>query len=193
MRWSVHFLAVLLAAALDAGLGGLFTIGDFRASILPAVVVFVCLSAPKRIALRAAMAGGLAADLFSPTILADGSTLVVPGPWTLAFALGASAVLPLRGLLYRQNPVSNGAAVVVFSAFAALGWISVAIVRSAAIDAPVPWWPASSLSELLVQLLNAVADGVLALPVFWMLVRTKPIWGFETKTKLTPGVAREGL
>jgi hypothetical protein len=193
MRWSVHLLAVLLAAALDAGLGGLFEIGSIRASILPSVVVFVALSAPKRIVIRAAMVGGLACDLFAPTVLADGSALVVPGPHILAFALGAAAVIPLRGLLYRQNPVSNAAAVVVFSAFASLMWISISIVRSAVLGSAVPWWPASGVGELLVQLMSALADGVLGLVVFWVLTRTKPIWGFEAKTRLAPGVAREGL
>jgi hypothetical protein len=193
MNWSVYIVAVLLASALGAGLGGLFQIGSVRAEILPSVVVFMALAAPKKLVLRAALFAGLVADLFAPVILADGTPLVVPGPRVLAFALGATAVIPLRGLLYRQNPLSNSAAVTIFSAFAALALIVVSILRSVVTGGSVPWWPATGTSEVVIQFLGALGDGVLALPVFWVLTRTKPIWGFATKTRLTPGVAREGL
>lgn len=193
MHWSVFIIATLLASALDAGLGGLFEVGSLRAEILPSIVVFVALSAPKKLVIRAAMLAGLIADLFSPVLLGDGTPLVVPGPRVLAFALGAAAVIPLRGLLYRQNPLSNSAAVLVFSAFTALAWIVMSILRSVVTGGDVPWWPATGTSEVVVQFLGALGDAVLALPVFWVLTRTKPLWGFETKTRLTPGVAREGL
>lgn len=193
MNWSIFVIAVLLASALDAGLGGLFEIGSTRAEILPSVVVFMALAAPKKLVVRAAIVAGLVADLFAPTIVADGTPLVVLGPRALAFALGAAAVIPLRGLLYRQNPLSNSAAVAIFSSFTALGWIVVSILRSVVAGGDVPWWPATGTSELLIQFLGALADAALALPAFWVLTRTKPLWGFETKTRLTPGVAREGL
>ena len=183
MRWSICILFVLFMSALDASVGSVFEIGGIRAQFLPATVVFVCLSAPKRVTLRAAMCAGVAADLFAPTILSDGNTLVVIGPRVLGFALGALAVVPLRGLLYRQNPLSAPIATMLFSLLASLVFIAVWIVRSLLLDT----------SELMLRLGAALGDGLMAIVVFWVLNKTRPLWGFANTTRVSPGAARQGL
>ena len=193
MRWSICILFVLFMSALDASVGSVFEIGGIRAQFLPATVVFVCLSAPKRVTLRAAMCAGVAADLFAPTILSDGSTLVVIGPRVLGFALGALAVVPLRGLLYRQNPLSAPIATMLFSLLASLVFIAVWIVRSLLLDTSAPWWPSTGASELMLRLGAALGDGLMAIVVFWVLNKTRPLWGFANTTRVSPGAARQGL
>jgi hypothetical protein len=179
MRWSICILCVLFMSALDASVGSVFEIGGIRAQFLPATVVFICLSAPKRVTL--------------PTILSDGSTLVVIGPRVLGFALGALAVVPLRGLLYRQNPLSAPIATMLFSLLASLVFIAVWIVRSLLLDTSAPWWPSTGASELMLRLGAALGDGLMAIVVFWVLNKTRPLWGFANTTRVSPGAARQGL
>ena len=129
MRWAIYILAVLVAVAIDSSLGGVLKIGDAQPRFLACVVVYAILSAPRAYAVRIAMLAGLLADLLSPTIRPDDSQLVVIGPWTLGFALGALAVLPLRSLLYHRNPISSGFATFVFSLLAAIVFVAVWVLR----------------------------------------------------------------
>jgi hypothetical protein len=192
MRWSIYILAVLLAAAFDASFGSVLSIGSMRGQALPAVVVFALLSAPRRVGVRLAMAAGLVADLLAPVALPSEAALVVPGPRILGFALGALAVIPLRGLLYRQNPLSGAAATFVFSLLSAVGFVFLWSVRSLVLDGGAPWWPGSGAGEVLLRLLGAVGDAVVALPVLWLLGKTRPLWGFASTTRVSPGMARQG-
>jgi hypothetical protein len=116
VRWSIYIVAVLLAAALDASFGSVLAIGELRGQFLPAVVVFALLAAPRKIGVRLAMLAGLVADLLAPVVLDSQEVLVVPGPRVLAYALGALAVIQLRSLLYRQNPLAGAAATFVLAA-----------------------------------------------------------------------------
>lgn len=191
MRWSVYAVAVLLAAALDSSLGGLFAVGDLRGQFLPAVVVFALLSAPRKIGLRAAMLGGLVADLLSPVVLPTQEVLIVPGPRVLGFALGALAVIQLRSLLYRQNPFAGAAATFVFSMLAAVVFVFLFSIRSLLLDGGAPWWPGSGAGEVWRRLLGAVGDGILALPTLWFLGKSRPLWAFTTATRVAPGLARQ--
>ncbi len=202
MRWSVYLVAVLVAAAFDASFGAVLAVGDLRGHLLPSVVVFALLSAPRRIGVRLAMLAGLVADLLAPIVVANASLvegggevaelLVVPGPRVLGFALGALAVLPLRGLLSRHNPLSSAAATLVFSLLAAVAFVAIFIVRGWILDGGAPWWPGSGGGEVLRRALGAAGDAILALPAMWLLARTRPWWGFTVMTRVSPGLARQG-
>ncbi|MCE2881700.1 MAG: hypothetical protein LW636_05000 [Planctomycetaceae bacterium] len=191
MRWWVFLAAVLVAAALDMSMGAVFVVGDLRPRLLPATVVFALLSMPRKGTVRAAMLAGLVADLLSPTVLERGDTLVVLGPNILGFALGATAVVPLRTLLYRRNPLSGVLTTVVFSFLASIAFIAVWALRARLLGTTPPWWPETGGAEAWTRLLGALGDGLLALPVLWLLERTRPLWDFAVGTRLAPGAARE--
>jgi hypothetical protein len=191
MRWSVYAIAVLFAAALDASVGGLFSVGELRGQFLPAVVVFALLSAPRRLGVRIALLGGLVADLLSPVVLPTQEVLIVPGPRALGFALGAIAVIQLRSLLYRQNPLAGAAATFVFSLLAAVTFVFVFSIRTQFLDGGAPWWPGSGAGEVWRRFLGAIGDALLALPVLWLLGKTRLLWAFTTSTRVTPGLARQ--
>jgi hypothetical protein len=202
VRWSVYIVAVLVAAAFDASFGAVLAVGDLRGHLLPAVVVFALLAAPRRVGVRLAMLAGLVADLLAPIVVAqaaavDGGAetaelLVVPGPRVLGFAFGALAVVPLRGLLSRQNPLSSAAATLVFSMLAAVVFVAIHIVRGWILDGGTPWWPGTGSAEVLRRALGAAGDAILALPAMWVLARTRPWWGFTVMTRVSPGLARQG-
>jgi cell shape-determining protein MreD len=191
MRWSVYAVAILIAASLDASVGSLFAVGELRGQFLPAVVVFALLAAPRKFGVRIAMLGGLVADLLSPVVLPTQEVLIVPGPRALGFALGALAVIQLRSLLYRQNPLAGSAATFVFSLLAAVVFVFVFSIRSLVLDGGAPWWPGSGSGEVWRRFLGAIGDGILALPTLWLLGKTRSIWAFTTATRVSPGLARQ--
>ncbi len=192
MRWSVYILAVLLAVAFDSSLGAVLEVSGAQPRLLPCVVVFALLAAPRGIAVRAAMLAGLVADLLSPAVRADGTQLVVIGPWVLGFALGSLAVVPLRSLLYRRNAIAGGFATLVFCMLAAVAFVMVWVLRILLTrdDSPA-WWPGSGAGEVWIQTKSAMASAVLALPALWLLEKTRVAWGFSSAKKLVPGAARE--
>lgn len=192
MRWSIYILSVLVAIAADSSVGGILRIGDAQPRFLPCVVVFALLSAPRLHAVRLAMLAGFVADLLSPSIRSDGSQLVVIGPWTLGFALGALAVLPLRSLLYHRNPISSGFATIVFSLLASVAFVAIWTLRLKLIGDDSPsWWPGTGAGEVWHQAKAALASGAVAIPTVWILNRMRGIWGFSSAKRVVPGAARE--
>lgn len=192
MRWSILILFTLMALAADASVGGILTIGDAQPRFLPAVVVFALLSAPRMLAVRLAMLAGLLADLLSPSLRTDGTQLVVIGPWTLGFALGALAVVPLRSLLYHRNPISSGFAALVFSMLASVVFVAIWMIRLLLLRDEVPsWWPGTGAGEVWHQAKVALANGAVAIPTVWLLDKTRVLWGFSTAKRVVPGAARE--
>lgn len=190
MNWSAYIVAVLLALSFDSSVGSVLEIAGAHPQVLPAVVVFALLSTARRCALRAAMLAGLAADLLAPLVGADGMLVVVPGPRVLGFALGALAVLQLRSLLYRRNPLAGSAATFAFSLLAGIVFIAASLLRAWVTGSDAPWWPGTGGSEVWIRFIGALLDGVVALPVLWCLEKTRPLWGFVVSTKLTAGPAR---
>ncbi len=192
MRWSVYLLMILVSIAVDASAGALLEIAGAQPRFLPCVTVFALLSAPKIYAVRLAMLAGLFADLLSPTLRVDGSQLTVIGPWTLGFALGALAVLPLRSLLYHRNPISSGFAVLVFSWLAAVVFVALWMVRQGLWSGEQPsWWPGTGAREMWHQTKTALANGVIAIPTVWLLEKSRTLWGFSTAKRVVHGAARE--
>lgn len=191
MNWLVYLVALLVALAFDASVGGVLAFGETRPQVLPGVVVFALLSAPRRTAVRAAMLAGLLADLLAPMVAEDGSMLAVPGPRVLGFALGALAVLQLRSLLYRKNPLSGAVTTFAFSLLAAVVFVAVWTLRGAVTGGGAPWWPTTGAMEMWGRFLGALADAGLAIPVLWLLEKTRSLWDFAVVTRLSVGAARE--
>jgi len=192
MRWAIFVLFALIGVAIDASLGGILKIGEAQPRFLPCVVVFAILSAPRQHAVRLALLAGLVADLLSPVLRSDGTQLVVIGPWTLGFALGALAVVPLRTLLYHRNPISSGFATMVFSLLAAIVFVATWVIRTLLLrDDTPPWWPGTGAGEVWRQAKVALANGAIAIPTGWLLERTRPLWGFSTAKRVIPGAARD--
>jgi len=192
MRWSIYILACLIAVAADASIGGILKIGSVQPRFLPSVVVFALFAAPRIHALRLALLAGVLADLLSPVVRVDGTQLVVIGPWTLGFALGALAAVPLRSLLYHRNPISGGFAVMVFSLLASVVFVAIWMLRLLLLRDELPsWWPGTGASEVWQQGKVALASAIVAIPTIWFLDKTRVVWGFSTAKRVVPGAARE--
>lgn len=192
MRWSIYLVFLLVALAFDASVGGVLRIASVQPRIVPATVVFALFAAPRLHAVRIAFLAGLLCDLLSPSVRSDGTQLVVIGPWTLGFALGALAVVPLRSLLYHRNPFSGGFAVIVFSLLASVVFVAIWSARILFLSDELPaWWPGSGAAELWRQAKSSFANGVIAIPALWILGKSRALWGFSTAKRVVPGAARE--
>jgi len=192
MRWSIYILACLIAVAADASIGGILKLGGVQPRFLPAVVVFALFAAPRIHAVRLALLAGVLCDLLSPVVRVDGSQLIVIGPWTLGFALGALAAVPLRSLLHHRNPISGGFAVMVFSMLASVVFVTIWMIRLLVLRDELPsWWPGTGAGEVWQQSKVALASAVVAVPTIWFLDKTRTVWGFSTAKRVVPGAARE--
>lgn len=189
MRASVALVAILLAGGLDAGFGPILAVGSVRGHLLPGLVVFIALSAPRKLVLRWAMAAGLLVDFLAPAIGTSTETVVVPGPHVLGFALGASGALALRGFLSKHSPLSPGAATFVFSILASLGFLAVWQARLLTFGSTPPW-SGTATQEVSLRTMMAVGDALVAIPLLWLLGRTRAVWGFASTTRVVPGVGR---
>ncbi len=159
-------LAVLLRLPEPVGVGP---------DLLLILLAFVACEAPAIHAYWAAIVLGLITDSLA-TYQGQGPVL---GPAGLGFLAGSYMVVQLRGMVFRDSPLALGALVLVAGAFVHLVVSALLTVRNMGFVAgPFPAWNAGS--ELLGRFFSLLYTSLLALPLGWVLVRTRSWWGFVT-------------
>lgn len=178
MNWLVFALCALIAAGLDGGFTAALAFGPVQPSLLAAVVAFVALHGPRRTALWAAFAAGLLADLLQPSIGAAGLPFRVLGPNALGFAFGASAILLLRSMVFRRNPLTLGFLTVVLAVAATIVTAAIFSARRFWSDELPPWGGQPVQPWILRQFLCDLASGLWAVPLAWPLNASLDRWDF---------------
>jgi hypothetical protein len=193
MRWIIFIPVVLVFAGLDAGVGGLFSIGwlgGAAPSLVAVLVAFVALHASPTSALWAGWWAGLLLDT-APGSGGSGTALVVLGPWALSMTAAAWFVLLCRGMLFRSRAVTLVVVAGVVAATAALGLASLRTLRYW-----LPWTEAAlpqPASDVLLRLCgDALATSGLAILVGWALLLTTRAWRFETSPGRLDYAGRRG-
>lgn len=179
MNRVVFALAAWVFVGLEWGLRDALQIG--RGNIAPSFVLvlatLVALWASPGAAIGGAVVLGLCLDMLHQVPVASGvDDVVVLGPNALGLALGAVVVLNLRALLFRKNTVTLAAMTLVTGIFAASVVTALLTVR-AMYDPIVISRPAA---ELWNRVASTGATMVLALPVGFLLTRTRRVFGFAT-------------
>jgi len=153
VNWIVFALVAWVLFGLELGLRDLLAIGPggIAPSFVLPLVVYVALSAPGRTAVWAAAALGLVMDLTRVVDLEGGGVTTVAGPYVLAYAGGAYALLVVRPLMYRRNPLT--VAVLTGGAGVMAQIVVVALTTVRSVYDPVAFSPAA---ELMVRLASAV-------------------------------------
>jgi cell shape-determining protein MreD len=174
MNWPVFALFAYVAAALDLGLGSLPVVGE--ASFILILAVFVGLNAPGSVVAWALLILGLLVDLQPGPV--HGAVLL--GPGALGFLAGAYAVLQLRTLLFRESVMTLAVMVLAVGVFVQLVMVALLTMRGLPMIAePIAGWNAADqLAHRFMQLLYTAA---LSVPVGWVLIRSRPLWGFAGK------------
>ncbi|MBM4110016.1 MAG: hypothetical protein FJ254_01480 [Phycisphaerae bacterium] len=177
MRSPVFIAALLVAVLLDSAFLQVLTIGDARPWLFPVVLAFVSFNASKSAAWWSALAMGVLYDLVSPVAAPGGITIVVIGPNTVGCLLAAAAAIPLRGVVFKRNPVAVGVLAGGLLMIHQVGWFAGWTVRGWLGD-PVPWTVGHVGGAMLASFWAACATAVLGIPVSVLLDRIERWWGF---------------
>lgn len=186
MRWPLAIALLVVAAALDVSLAPMFSVWGSAPSCALPVVAFLALLAERRAALWAAIIAGSLADLTDPAITGPVAPLYLLGPHALGFALGASAVVQIRGALKKRSLLVLMTATLAVGVLSDVVWTFVWALRSWFPEGSVPWGGGSALGALGGELVGTALSACAAIPVGWMLLKLMPWWSFPA----TAGGAR---
>ncbi len=180
MRVTVFILFAYAFACLQIGLGDLFETGGVQPEWLFVLMVYVAAMTPARTALWSAIGLGLLSDLML-ALGSDGAVLYLIGPHALGYALGATLVLQIRTMLFRQHAVSVMLMVFLSALAANLVTIFLISVRHLlgvrlGVWTEFQWSPTD---ELVARFLMVLYTTALAFPVSWVLIRLGPLFSFE--------------
>ena len=177
VRSPVFLAALVIALLLDSAFLQVLAVGSARPWLFPVLLAFVCFNASKSAAWWSALGIGIAYDLVSPVASDGGGPIVVIGPNAIGCLLAAAAAIPLRGVVFKRNPVAVGVLAGALLVIHQVGWFAGWTVRGWLGD-PVPWSVGQVGSAMLASFWAAVATALLGVPVSFMLDRIEGWWGF---------------
>ena len=190
MRWGVFLIFALIGIAIDGGLLDVLRIEslwEIRPSFCAVLAVFMALSAPRITALWGCFALGLLLDLSTP-YTADGNRIVwLVGPYALGLLAGGWLVVRGRTMVFRRRAMTIGVLTLGFLLVAQAIIVVLLVLRSRGWypGGPVHWTDVSLGIEVLRRILIAMYSGLFGVPAGWLLVRTLPLWGFQTSIHRT--------
>lgn len=185
MRWVVFLVFAALAVVFDVGLGEVLAITglwDVKPSMCGILAVFVALSAPRPAAMWACFVLGLLLDLSNPLSMGDGGVLHLIGPFTLGFVAGGRLVIQGRAMVFRRRALTVGVMTTLCMLAVNLVAVTLLVIRAMYPGGPVFWTDSTLGAAVAQRLVAAIYSGAVAVPVGWLLVRTMPLWGFQTVT-----------
>lgn len=168
----------LFLIVLDASFMPVLRVGEIWPAATPGLVAFVALWASRPTVPWAAFLLGLLQDLSTPVVGADGEVIRLLGPAALGWLFGTAALLPLRRVLLRRHPFAIGAATVVLSFLAGLVWGAIWVLRSLLLGEAPPGPSGGGVAVLGTVGLDSIANGVVAIPLAWLLMQLGEWWRF---------------
>jgi hypothetical protein len=188
MRWHVCLLAVFVVLALQTGLRPVWSLpwgpyGDAAPSLLLILAAFISLRASRGRALAAAVLIGMSVDLTQPVAVVEPvRNIYVLGPAAIGFMFAAYIIVQLRGLVFIDSLLTLTIMTFIGGLFQSLATVAILTLRGVLPTDPIPDWHATA--QLMQRLLEVFYSAALALPVGWLLRRTRRWWGFEAARTL---------
>jgi len=185
VRWGIFAIFTLLALSIDAGLSDLLRIEslwEIRPNFCGVLAVFVALSAPRITALWGCFLIGVLLDLSIQHTTGGNRGVYLVGPYALGLLAGCWLVLRGRTMVFRRRALTFGVMTLISLLAAQTIVVFLLVLRSRSWYPGGPiHWPDNTLGiELLRRILIAVYSGLAAVPCGWLLVRTLPLWRFQT-------------
>jgi cell shape-determining protein MreD len=193
VRWGVFAIFALLVLSIDEGLSDLLRIESLwyiRPNFCGVLAVFVALSAPRTVALWGCFVIGLLLDLSIEHTAGGNRGVYLVGPYALGMLSGGWMVVRGRTMVFRRRALTIGVMTLLFLLVAQVVILVLLVLRSRSWypGGPILWTDTSLGVELLRRILIAVYTGLAAMPAGWLLVRTLPLWGFQTSVHRTGGM-----
>jgi cell shape-determining protein MreD len=191
MRWGVFAIFALAVLSIDAGLSDVLRIEslwEIRPNLCGVLAVFVALSAPRIAALWGCLVIGLLLDLSVEYTTGGNRAVFLVGPYALGLLAGGWLVLRARTMVFRRRALTIGVMTMASLLLAQAIIVFLLFLRSRSWypGGPIHWPDTSVGIELFRRILIAVYSGLAAIPCGWLLVRTLPLWGFQTGVHRTP-------
>lgn len=185
MRWPIFAIFAFAFLVIEDGLRTLMAIGFITPSLLLILMVFVGLWAPSTTGGWAAVILGALIDLTTPIYdvgLVHDVALI--GPACLGYLTGTYVTCQLRGMVFRDSPLAIAVLVVVAGMFVHLVTMAMLTIRGLPwpLGEPIPGWNAAD--QLVARFLNLLYTAVWAIPISFLLIRSKWLWAFNS-----PGTA----
>ena len=191
MRWFTFAIFVLVFYVLQVGLRSLWRMpigpyDDAAPNLLLILCVYVSMNAPRHTVLWAMAALGVLTDL-QPVSVNTQNLVVIIGPAALGFMLGGLAALQLRALTFRDKITTVMALTFVVGLFFQLVVVALLTTRG------LPLLPSESVEgwatadQMLQRLASLIYTVVFAIPVGWLLIRSRIFWRFESAKGATSG------
>ncbi len=193
MRWLAAIPLLIAALVADVSFMPVFEIGGVIPHLVIVVVAFAAMHADASTVLWFSLLAGLLMDLSEPSLSGPRAPLYLVGPSTLGVFFGSHALLSMRGLLVRRNPLAIGVMSLVLAFASGLLWTAWWALRSWYPDSPPPWGDGSALGELAHQCFEALSIGVIGVPCGWLLLHFSSLWSFPSvleRSRRSGGSAR---
>lgn len=181
MRWFVFAGFVFVILAMQQGFASLLEIRGVRPNLLLIVAAYIALAAPPATARWAAMMLGLLVDLTEPYFVAAGAShagVVLIGPAALGFLAGAVVVVELRGLMFRDSPVSLPVIVFIKGIFVSLVIVALLSLRCLVWGLGDALGTFSAADELVYRFWQLLYTAAVAFPLGLVLIFLDRLWGF---------------
>ncbi|MGD9693176.1 MAG: hypothetical protein AB7G17_10335 [Phycisphaerales bacterium] len=176
MRWLAFAIVAWALLGLEVGFKDALQVGagPVAPSFVMALVVFVALHAPALTAAAAGLVIGLALDLtHAHQFMGAPQTVVIVGPYAIGCMCGAYAVVAMRSIVMRHNPLT-------FAFLTVMGAMIMHVVVSALMEArsiyDVITFDAGP--ELMARVWISLYTGVVAVPLGWLLQKSEPVFRF---------------
>lgn len=174
MNWLTFTILAYLACALQIVLKPVWMIGDSEPMLALILLVFIALQAPAIHVAWAAIVLGLLADSL-PFQHEDG----LIGPWALGFLVAGYAMVQLRNLLFRDSMFTIAIMTLVAGVFALLFATALQLLRGVPALNNEMVEGFSAANRLYYGFGTLLYTAAVAIPVGFLLLRSKPIWGFS--------------
>ena len=174
MNWLTFAILAYFGYALQILLGPVWPIDGHAPMVMLILLVFIGLQAPPMAVAWSALILGLLTDIFLQK-----HTVGLIGPWALGFLAAGYAMVQLRNLLFRDSMFTIGIMTLIAGLFALLVATTLYAFRGIPMLGNEPIVGFKAYEQLYSGFFTLLNTAVVAIPLGYALLRTRPLWGFS--------------